>query len=416
MLVGVAIYAKVFAAPGEFADLRLDSLSTLFYVANWHFIFGGSNYFDLTAQPSPLAHMWSLSIEEQFYIVWPPVVLVMLRLGRKLRPVPPAVAGARPWRWSAPSPRPSTCGCSYHGGASVMRLYEGTDTRCQDILVGAALAIGHGHLGRAPHGAARRRSRHSPTGRSDGPTRRPGPPATVPPRPHRRDLHRRRGPASGPSPLGRSPPAAGAARPPGARVVGAWSSALFALDPGDRPQRLPVRGRLLPLRPRGGRGHLLRGHRPAGVAVPGPRQPGLPLRRARSPTAPISGTSRSSPCSTPPASTSTATRCWPSASAVTLVVATASFYLVEEPIRRGRMRTFTEWRAWLMTVGGLPAGWWRSRWPPPLPVGGRGRRHRPVVGTEYTGPPVKVACCSATRWPGDSGSPCWPASPRAATT
>ena len=72
--------------PREFASLRLDSLSTLFYVANWHFIFGGGNYFDLTAQPSPLQHMWSLSIEEQFYIVWPPVVLVLLHLGRKLRP------------------------------------------------------------------------------------------------------------------------------------------------------------------------------------------------------------------------------------------------------------------------------------------------------------------------------------------
>lgn len=49
MLVGVAIYTKVFATPGEFANLRLDSLSTLFYVANWHFIFGGGNYFVMTA-------------------------------------------------------------------------------------------------------------------------------------------------------------------------------------------------------------------------------------------------------------------------------------------------------------------------------------------------------------------------------
>ena len=110
MLIGVAIYAKVFATPGEFADLRLDSLSTLFYVANWHFIAGGGNYFNLTAQPSPLAHMWSLSIEEQFYIVWPPVVLFLLRLGRRLHP--PLGACGRCWSppfWG-PSPRPSTCG------------------------------------------------------------------------------------------------------------------------------------------------------------------------------------------------------------------------------------------------------------------------------------------------------------------
>ena len=48
---------------------------------------------------------------------------------------------------------------------------------------------------------------------------------------------------------------------------------------------------------------------------------------------------------------------------VTLVVATASFYLVEQPIRRGRMRSITEWKAWLMTSA-LSWGWWRSPWRP----------------------------------------------------
>jgi len=84
MLLGVAVLAKVFV-PGEFATLRLDSLSTLFYVANWHFIIGGADYFTSTAQPSPLGHMWSLAIEEQFYIVWPPVLLLLLHVGRRLR-------------------------------------------------------------------------------------------------------------------------------------------------------------------------------------------------------------------------------------------------------------------------------------------------------------------------------------------
>ena len=76
--------------------------------------------------------------------------------------------------------------------------------------------------------------------------------------------------------------------------------------------------------------------------------------------------------------------------AVTLVVATGSFYLVEEPIRRRRTRTFTEWRAWLADRGGLPGrgGGHRRRHPP---VDGRGRR--PAArgqGAEYSGPPVKV--------------------------
>ena len=175
MLIGVAIYAKVFATPGEFADLRLDSLSTLFYVANWHFIFGGGSYFDLDRPASPLAHMWSLSIEEQFYIVWPPVALLMLHLGRRLRPsrrlwpiLATAVVGAIA---SAVDMR-----LSYQHGASVTRLYEGTDTRCQDILVGAALAIGMAmwaqHRRRCPAtGPPQRRNRPPPAAVASPPSR-----------------------------------------------------------------------------------------------------------------------------------------------------------------------------------------------------------------------------------------------------
>ncbi|MGH9080949.1 MAG: acyltransferase family protein, partial [Acidimicrobiales bacterium] len=192
MLVGVAIYAKVFATPGEFANLRLDSLSTLFYVSNWHFIFGGSDYFNVTAQPSPLQHMWSLSIEEQFYIVWPPVALLLLRLGRHFRPsrrlwpifgvaVLGAIASAIDMR------------LLYQGGSSITRLYEGTDTRCQDILIGAALAIGMviwaEHRTSPPNAlldmATDRTERSHPSAGTAG---------MIPPRPRRRDRHRRRGP------------------------------------------------------------------------------------------------------------------------------------------------------------------------------------------------------------------------------
>ena len=182
MLVGVAIIVKIFSGPGQFAGLRLDSLSTLFYVANWHFIVAGGSYFDATAQPSLLQHMWTLSIEEQFYIVWPPVVLVLLHLGRKLRPsrrlwpvfavaVSGAIASAVDMR------------LSFQGGASVMRLYEGTDTRSQDILIGAALAIGMAMWAqRAPPSP---RPRVTPTIRPRwcGPTRRPAPPGSSRPHP-----------------------------------------------------------------------------------------------------------------------------------------------------------------------------------------------------------------------------------------
>jgi hypothetical protein len=219
MLVGVAVYAKVFATPGEFADLRLDSLSTLFYVSNWHFIAGGSNYFDMTAQPSPLQHMWSLSIEEQFYIVWPPVALLMLHLGRRLRP------SRRLWPILATAVVGAVASAldmllSYRSGASVMRLYEGTDTRSQDILVGAALAIGMAiwaqHRAELPGDATSGPGR----GRVERSHPAAGTTGQYPPRPHRRD------PA--PAPGTGNPPdqrlgdrrADGTAGPPGPRLVG----------------------------------------------------------------------------------------------------------------------------------------------------------------------------------------------------
>ena len=141
LLAAVVLYARFIAVPGTYPGLRLDSLATLLYVANWHFILGGSSYFAQVAHPSPLEHMWSLAIEEQFYLVWPLVTLGMLYVGRRSgagrRLVPlltVAVAGALA---SA-----TDMALLYHGPNSVMRVYEGTDTRAQDLLVGAILATG----------------------------------------------------------------------------------------------------------------------------------------------------------------------------------------------------------------------------------------------------------------------------------
>ena len=75
VIVFVAIYGWVAIPPYELTKLRLDGLSGLFYVANWRFIVSGQSYFDLMSAPSPIRHLWSLAIEEQFYLVWPLVVL-----------------------------------------------------------------------------------------------------------------------------------------------------------------------------------------------------------------------------------------------------------------------------------------------------------------------------------------------------
>ena len=82
MLLGVGVYALVFAEPDELTKLRGDALATIGYVANWRPIFTHQSYFDQFAVPSPLRHTWSLAIEEQWYAVWPLIVLLLLSLRR----------------------------------------------------------------------------------------------------------------------------------------------------------------------------------------------------------------------------------------------------------------------------------------------------------------------------------------------
>jgi len=386
MLVGVAIYARVFATPGEFVNLRLDSLSTLFYVSNWHFIFGNSNYFDFTAQTSPLAHMWSLSIEEQFYIIWPPVVLVMLRLGRRLRPsrrlwpvLATAVVGAL---GSA-----LEMALLYRHGTSVMRIYEGTDTRSQDILVGASLAVGMAiwaqHRRVVDEGGKPERSSHRA---------RPHPSAgaagSIPPPSLRRDFQRRRG-------SGIKLISAWEIESPMMRLVYqvlGWSALAVCLLLWSRltqPTAFLFEG-----------GYLL-------FAL------GVALVIFVTITAQLASLSRAlgNPVFRYVGKISYGTYLWhfplfdfldatrlhllgypllAVRMATTLLVATGSYYLVEEPVRRGRMRSLTEWKAWLATSGAF-LGVVLVTVVATLPSTAEAAGNVRVVGAQYTGPPVKVA-------------------------
>jgi peptidoglycan/LPS O-acetylase OafA/YrhL len=134
MLLFVALFASVIVARGTYPALRLDALSTLLYVSNWHFILANSNYFNQTASASPLIHTWSLAVEEQFYLIWPLVVLGVLRLTGNLRVllalcVAAAVGSAVEMY------------LLFRHAVSVNRVYLGTDTRSQCLFIGAALAV-----------------------------------------------------------------------------------------------------------------------------------------------------------------------------------------------------------------------------------------------------------------------------------
>jgi peptidoglycan/LPS O-acetylase OafA/YrhL len=124
------------AASVNLSGLRGDALATLFYVANWHAIFSHQSYFAQFAASSPLKHTWSLAIEEQFYLVWPLVLLVLLKVSRgawRRVGLIVAVAGAL---GSA-----ALMSALYHSAADANRVYYGTDTHLFDMFGGIALAM-----------------------------------------------------------------------------------------------------------------------------------------------------------------------------------------------------------------------------------------------------------------------------------
>ena len=86
LIVGVALYCVFIAQPAELSRIRGDSLATIAYIANWHSIASGQDYWALFRAPSPLEHTWSLAIEEQFYLVWPLVFVGLLAWWKRRTP------------------------------------------------------------------------------------------------------------------------------------------------------------------------------------------------------------------------------------------------------------------------------------------------------------------------------------------
>jgi len=137
VVAAVAVHAWFVAPPTERAAVRGDALAGLAYVANWRFVASGQSYFDLFSAPSPLRHLWSLAIEEQFYLVWPLVVVAVAAFGGGMRRTRLAVGviagvGAAASIWAM---------ARLYDGADPSRAYYGTDARVHTILIGCVLAV-----------------------------------------------------------------------------------------------------------------------------------------------------------------------------------------------------------------------------------------------------------------------------------
>jgi peptidoglycan/LPS O-acetylase OafA/YrhL len=134
LLVVTLAFAVVFL-PGEVAGLRADVIAAVGYVTNWFLIFRHESYFEAVGRPSLLQHLWSLAVEEQFYLIWPIALAVGLGTARRRHRLVLTVAlvGA--------AASAVVKAMLYAPGVDPSRIYYGTDTRATGLLCGAALAF-----------------------------------------------------------------------------------------------------------------------------------------------------------------------------------------------------------------------------------------------------------------------------------
>ena len=140
MLAVVVAWVTVFG-PSQPPSFREAVAAAALYVSNWWLIFQHVSYFARFGPASPLNHLWSLAVEEQFYIIWPFILLLGLRFVRDSRNpsgIRPRLAGATLLLGAASA---ILMAILYHPSLDPSRVYYGTDTRAFELLAGAALAM-----------------------------------------------------------------------------------------------------------------------------------------------------------------------------------------------------------------------------------------------------------------------------------
>lgn len=134
VMVLAVVAARDFFPPEATAALRDDAVSAFFWMSNWAFVAQQTDYFSHGAPPSPLQHTWSLGVEEQYYLIWPILVVAVAAMFRARARVAVFVLATAGVLASAAG------AILYTSDASLNRVYFGTDTRAQALLVGAAAA------------------------------------------------------------------------------------------------------------------------------------------------------------------------------------------------------------------------------------------------------------------------------------
>lgn len=139
-VVGVTVILAALFAPYLLPKVQSDAVPALLFFENIFYIVRKVSYFAAAGAPSPLTHFWYLGVVMQFYIVWPPVVLLLSRLVPSRRHACGVVCALILISSVA-------MGVLFDPTADTARIYYGLDTRAAELLVGALLAIATGGRG-----------------------------------------------------------------------------------------------------------------------------------------------------------------------------------------------------------------------------------------------------------------------------
>jgi len=137
MIIVTTLYICIWA-PETVRRFVSDSPFSIFGLMNWWLVFRHTDYFDSTARPPLLQHTWSLGVEAQFYLIWPLILLLVLRqFGKKRIPgaalLIAAISGITLLIVSFQVDAASA--------TQVSHVYFGTDTHSIGLFLGAALAV-----------------------------------------------------------------------------------------------------------------------------------------------------------------------------------------------------------------------------------------------------------------------------------
>jgi peptidoglycan/LPS O-acetylase OafA/YrhL len=143
VVISTVIVSRFFAPPLQVQPTAIDGLYTTFYGLNYRLAIEGTQYLHQGSAPSPLLHFWSLGVEEQFYVFWPLLVVIIGFIGRRFR---------TPLLFLA---LVAIAIISYRYSISVTETsapwaYFSLHTRAWELSLGALVAVGAGQLARLP--------------------------------------------------------------------------------------------------------------------------------------------------------------------------------------------------------------------------------------------------------------------------